>query len=169
MSNNSAARALRIGELAAACGLNPKTIRYYEEIGLLPAPQRAQSGYRLYDAGDRERLQFIGKAKAIGLSLEEIREILALRRAGSQPCTHVLELLDGKLAAVEAQLRVLEEFRQDLLTLRGEAARTMTAEACVCGIIEHHGALRTGEPLTLVPKQGTHHRMRHPLKPPLAP
>ncbi len=51
---------VRIGELAAELGLNPKTIRYYEEIGLLPAPERTLAGYRLYDATDRERLQFIG-------------------------------------------------------------------------------------------------------------
>lgn len=129
---------LRIGELAAELGLNPKTIRYYEEIGLLPAPPRTSAGYRLYGDADRERLRFVAKAKAIGLTLEEIGDILALQREGVQPCAHVLALLDRKLAAVDEHLRALAEFRKELVALREEAAETMTADACVCGIIEHH-------------------------------
>ncbi len=139
---------LRIGELAAELGLNPKTIRYYEQIGLLPAPPRTASGYRLYGAEDVERLRFIGKAKAIGLSLEEIGEILALQREGRAPCAHVLELLDRKLAAVDRQLRALCDFRRELVGLRAEAARTATAEACVCGIIEHHQPADGAEPVS---------------------
>ncbi len=128
----------RIGELAAELGLNPRTIRYYEAIGLLPAPRRTPAGYRLYDAADRERLRFITKAKAIGLTLEEIGEILALRREGQPPCEHVLALVDRKLAAVDRQMRALAEFRQALVALREGAAEARTAEACVCGIIERH-------------------------------
>lgn len=131
-------RKLRIGELAAQLGMNPKTIRYYEECGLLPPPKRAANGYRIYDAADRERLEFIAKAKAIGFTLEEIAEILAIRRAGQQPCEHVLMLLDRKLAAVEEQLRKLVEVQRELTALRHEAAHTMTEDAVVCGIIEHH-------------------------------
>ncbi len=133
---------LQIGKLAAEFGLNPKTIRYYEEIGLLPPPQRSPSGYRLYDDVARERLRFIGKAKAIGLMLEEIREILELQRDGERPCEHVLTLLDQKLAAVDEQLRVLADFRQELLALREEAVETMLADAGICGIIEHHEKAR---------------------------
>lgn len=131
---------LRIGELAGELDLNPKTIRYYESIGLLPSPRRTAARYRLYGEADRERLRFILKARAIGLTLAEIGEILALRREGEQPCAHVLGLLDHKLAAVEGQLRALEDFRQELVTLRGEAAETMTNDNRVCGIIEHHQA-----------------------------
>ena len=129
---------LRIGELAAQRGLNPKTIRYYEEIGLLPQPERTASGYRLYGSGDLERLRFIGKAKAIGLSLDEVREILDIQRSGRAPCEHVVALLDQKLAAVDHQLRALRDFRRELVGIREAAASTMTAEACVCGIIEQH-------------------------------
>src|SRR5438876_7061955 len=111
-------RKFRIGELAAQLGMNPKTIRYYEDLGLLPAPQRASNGYRAYAAADRERLEFIARAKAIGFTLEEIAEILDLRRAGQQPCEHVLMLLDRKLATVEEQLRKLVDVREDLTALR---------------------------------------------------
>ncbi len=90
---------LRIGALAADLGLNPKTIRYYEEIGLLPVPQRTGAGYRQYSAADRERLRFI-KAKVIGFTLREIREILAVRDGGGEPCPYLGDLLAHKLAAV---------------------------------------------------------------------
>ncbi len=129
---------LRIGELAVEFGLNPKTIRYYEEINLLPPPQRTPTGYRFYDEGDRERLRFIGKAKALGLTLEEIGEILGLREDGEAPCERVVAIVDRKLAAVDERLRVLTEFRQELLGLRDEATRAMTADAQVCRIIEGH-------------------------------
>ena len=130
---------LRIGELAAEFGLNPKTIRFYEAIGLLPTPQRSPAGYRLYDGADRERLRFIGQAKVIGFTLTEIRAILTLRGAGQPPCQHVLALLDHKIAAVEAQLRALADARQQLHLLRAEAEETMHNVAPVCAIIEQHG------------------------------
>lgn len=146
MQQTSGQGLLRIGELADQLGLNPKTIRYYEQIGLLPPARRTGSGYRLYDAGDRERLRFIGKAKAIGLTLEEIKEILGLRRDGMQPCELVLELLDQKLAAVDRHLAALQEFRQELLSLRAEAADTSDGDAEICRIIEHHESCRQEPP-----------------------
>ncbi|MGD9893166.1 MAG: heavy metal-responsive transcriptional regulator [Dehalococcoidia bacterium] len=129
---------MRIGELAAALGLNTKTIRYYEDIGLLPPPRRTPAGYRLYGEADRERLQFILKARAIGLSLDEISDILTLRGEGQQPCEHVLRLLDQKVAAIDAHLRTLAEFRQELTGLRDEAAESVRTGGQVCAIIEHH-------------------------------
>ena len=137
-------RQFRIGELAAELGLNPKTIRYYEQIGLLPVQVRTSSGYRVYGPADQDRLRFIGKAKAIGLSLKEIGEILELRVAGERPCEHVVQLLDRKLVEVEAEVRALTDFKQDLVAMREEAVDTSTAEACVCGIIEHHVTLFRG-------------------------
>lgn len=127
-----------IGQLAADLGVNPKTIRYYEEIGLLPNPQRSPKGYRVYGAADRERLHFIVRARGVGLSLEEIAEILAVRSGGQQPCDHVIALLDKKLAALDEQLRALTNFRRGVLELREEAQNTRLLPACVCGIIEHH-------------------------------
>lgn len=134
---------LRIGELAAELGVNTKTIRYYEGIGLLPAPRRTEAGYRLYDAADRERLAFIRKARAIGLTLAEIGRLLALRREGEQPCGHLRDLVDEKLAAVDAQLRALNDFRAELVTLRAEASDTNDDEGCICAVIEHHRPVRT--------------------------
>lgn len=142
MQQAERAQRLRIGELASELGLNPKTIRYYEDIGLLPSPGRTPGGYRQYDETDRERLGFILKAKAIGLSLEEIGEILALRRNGKQPCEHVLTLLDRKIDAIDQQLRALEDVRQELVDLRQAAVETIGTEARICRIIEHHESAR---------------------------
>jgi DNA-binding transcriptional MerR regulator len=74
MKRQQSKTGLRIGELATELGINPKTIRYYEAIDLLPAPVRTTAGYRLYGAPDRERLRFITKAKAIGFTLHLARD-----------------------------------------------------------------------------------------------
>jgi DNA-binding transcriptional MerR regulator len=80
---------LYIGELARRVRLNPKTIRYYEEIGLFPEPERTASNYRIYRPEDLRTLEFIQKAQALGLSLGEIKEILRIRESGQLPCQHV--------------------------------------------------------------------------------
>lgn len=125
---------LRIGEIAAEFGLNPKSIRFYEGIGLLPSPRRADNGYRWYDDSDRERLRFIQQAKAVGLTLAEMREILDLRSGGTRPCERVQRLLDQKIATIDQQLQALADMRQELVQLR--ATVTDVAVGRICGIIE---------------------------------
>jgi DNA-binding transcriptional MerR regulator len=132
-------RAWQIGELARQLGINPKTIRYYETIALLAPPTRTEAGYRLYGEADRQRLAFIGRAKQLGLSLQEIGEVLAIRDGGGRPCEHVVGLIDGKLDWVDAQLQSLQEFRRELVTLRKEAeeaSRHCGEDTGVCPIIE---------------------------------
>src|SRR5690606_16567547 len=73
---------MRIGELAERLGVNPKTIRYYESIGLLSPPERTPAGYRIYGEDALERLTFIKTAQRLGITLDETREILALRDRG---------------------------------------------------------------------------------------
>jgi DNA-binding transcriptional MerR regulator len=87
---------LKIGDLAKLSGATTKTIRYYELLGLLPEPQRTDSGYRLYDEKDVERLVFIRKAKGLGFSLTEIKETLALYDSKQDPCIHVLDCWNGR-------------------------------------------------------------------------
>ena len=142
MTGIDRSRGLKIGELASELRLNPRTIRYYETIGLMPEPARTPAGYRLYSERDHERLCFILKAKSINLSLEDIKEILSLREEGQSPCRRVLELVDRKIATIDEQLRTLQEVREELLALKGEAARTMGADAEVCSIIEEHEVAR---------------------------
>jgi DNA-binding transcriptional MerR regulator len=133
---------MRIGELATRFGLNPKTIRYYEEIGLLPRAERSESGYRRYDEHDVERLGFIRRAKTLGLSLDEIRDILSVQQTCEPPCGQVLDLIDKKICAIDQRMAELEAFRADLATLRvawtdeDERLRRAATPACICPIIE---------------------------------
>ncbi len=129
---------MRIGELAATTGVSAKTIRYYEAIGLLPPPARTPAGYRTYGPADRERLRFIRTARDLGLTLAEIRAVLDLRDGGQPPCTHVRELLNRKIAAIDAQLRALTAWRRELVRLRDTAAAPVDAHAACCPIIERH-------------------------------
>ena len=133
-----------IGELAKRFSLNPKTIRYYEEIGLLPRPKRTASGYRQYDENVVAHLAFIQRAKLLGLSLEEVREILAISQRGEQPCEQVLELIDAELARVDHRLAELTRLRAELATLReewSEEALRRPGAACLCPIIEEQTAV----------------------------
>ncbi len=126
---------LTIGELAARTGTNPRTIRYYEAIGLLPAPRRTPAGYRLYGPEEASRLEFIRKARAVGLRLAEIREVLNLREEGQAPCDHVLALIEARVAAVDRQIRELRALRHQLMSLYRKGRRTARL-GCICGIIE---------------------------------
>lgn len=130
---------MRIGELAGRTDFSTKTIRYYEQIGLLSQPERSGSGYRLYTDEDRRRLEFIAKAKHLGFSLEDIRDVLVLHQQQQRPCVHVLALLDQKLIQVDRVLKELRQFRQELGRLRQEAAQRLEElpeGSGICGIIE---------------------------------
>lgn len=137
-------KGLKIGEIANATGLTTKTIRYYELNRLLEEPDRTESGYRLYGKEDVERLEFVKKGKRLGLSLQEIRDILQLHAQRQAPCVHVLALLDQKLDRLDAIMREMDEFRQELMRLRVESQvrlEQLPDDARICGIIERgiHG------------------------------
>lgn len=105
---------LLIGEVAQRAGVSAPTVRYYEEIGLLPPPLRSATGYRRYSGQTVDELRFIRKAQALGFSLDEIGEILSLSRSGKTPCSHVLSLAHQHLAGVEERIRQLQHFRDQL-------------------------------------------------------
>jgi MerR family copper efflux transcriptional regulator len=130
---------MRIGELAERSEMTAKTIRYYEGIGLVPAPPRTGGGYREYSEDAAERLSFIRAAQSIGLSLGEIREILAFRDRGEVPCAHVASLIDRRAAELSERIAALERMRRDLERLAKRARRTSPAfaqGAIYCHIIE---------------------------------
>jgi DNA-binding transcriptional MerR regulator len=127
-----------IGDLARLSDITPATIRYYEELGLLTAPRRSQSGYRNYSESTLEELRFIKKGQGLGFSLEEIREILKISRAGGAPCSHVMELAERNLAAAEERIRNLQAFRDRLAALIDRwKGKTMTncGTGALCEII----------------------------------
>ena len=137
---------MRIGEIAKKAGVNPKTIRYYEEIGLLPPAPRTESGYRQFADKDAERLEFIRSAKTLGIALEEIKEVLAFRDRGAYPCPYVLRLIDTKVKEIELRIQGLRMLAADLMRLRKTAAsippEKSAAKARFCHIIENQKLLQ---------------------------
>jgi DNA-binding transcriptional MerR regulator len=109
-----------------------KTIRFYEEIGLLPPAKRAPNGYRVYDDEDVERLCFILRVHALDLELEEIAEILAFRERGIPPCNDVKSLISQRISEIEDRICDLRQARDELQGLyhaaRDFARRSANAE-----------------------------------------
>lgn len=128
---------MKIGELGRETGVNPKTIRYYEGIGLLPEPDRRPSGYREYTETDVRRVRFIRVARRLGLHLSEISEVLAFRERAEPPCGYVLEVLDRQVGDLDRRIAEMEELRHELLLLTQEAQRLPRDNGCFCTIIEH--------------------------------
>ncbi len=128
---------MRIGELAHRVGVNPKTIRFYENRGLLPDPARLPSNYRDYGPEDETRLAFIKTAQRLGLSLTEIGEILAFKERGERPCGYVLSVLEAQLAGMDRRIGELVRLRAELVALKDRADRLPTDGACYCAIVEH--------------------------------
>lgn len=128
---------MRIGELANELGLNPKTIRYYEGIGLLPEPERTASGYRDYDEHAADLLTFIKTAQRLGITLDEIGEILALRERGEQPCGYVREVLRRQVIEIDERIVELGQLRRELVALDEVADRLPDPGPGQCPLIEH--------------------------------
>ncbi len=107
----------QVKDVARQLNLNPQTLYFYERIGLIPPPPRNQAGYRLFSSQDVERLAFIGRAKALGLTLEEIKDILTLKEQQSLTCKALYDRLVAKLQHLEAQIQQLQQLRAELVPL----------------------------------------------------
>jgi DNA-binding transcriptional MerR regulator len=127
-----------IGELAATVGVPARTIRFYEDRGILPEPDRTTAGYREYDTADVSRLRFVRAAQDAGLSLAEIRSILAIRSEGEAPCRHTMELLEAKRVEVASRLEHLRVLQGELDRML-ESGRDIGPDTCdpdaICSII----------------------------------
>ena len=127
-----------IGELARAAGMTVEGVRFYERSGLLPPAGRSGSGYRLYGPDALERVAFIRQAQAIGLSLDEIRRVLALSQAGVRPCKEVEAFMRGKVAEIDRRLHELRALKRRLTDtlVRWEAEGGVGRGGHVCALIE---------------------------------
>lgn len=127
-----------IGDLAAATGVATRTIRFYEDRGLLPAPVRSAAGYRLYGEGDVARLRFIRAAQAAGLTLAEIGGIMVLREEGVAPCGHTRGLLTRRHHEIADRIEELKRLKSELARLI-EASRGVSPARCdpdrICSVI----------------------------------
>jgi DNA-binding transcriptional MerR regulator len=127
---------MRIGEIASRAGVPAKTIRFWEDQRLLPAPSRTPAGYRDYDPAIVDRLAFIRHAQAAGLALAAIRQVLEVRDGGQPPCVHVTDLIARRLAEVEARMAELTRTRDQLVVLAARAAAQDSADCRgYCSII----------------------------------
>ncbi|MFE1844608.1 heavy metal-responsive transcriptional regulator [Streptomyces sp. NPDC059515] len=132
-----ALQGLTIGQAAQAAGLTRKAVRVYEAKGLLPKAERSTAGYRLYTQDDVELLTFIRQARTLGLRLEDVREVLEIRRGGTPPCDAVRDLLDARIAEIDATVNDLIALRENLAdTRRAADDRPCGEPSTVCSIIE---------------------------------
>lgn len=107
----------KIGEVARSLGLNPQTVYFYERIGLIPPLERTESGYRLFTPEQVERLAWIIRVKSLGLSLEEIKDILTLKEQRSLSCMAVYERLQRKTQEIREQIHKLQVLHDEILPL----------------------------------------------------
>jgi MerR family transcriptional regulator, copper efflux regulator len=126
---------LTIGRLAELGGVNLETVRYYERRGLLPKPPRTQAGYRQFPPDSAQRLRFIKRAQELGFSLEEIRDLLALRVEPGN-CVDVRARAQAKIADIEQKMKTLAAMKSTLLNLINRCARSASDDCVILASLE---------------------------------
>lgn len=121
---------LKIGQVATLCQVSVETIRYYETQNLIPSPARSESGYRQYPSSAVERIHFILRAKQLGFSLHEIRELLELKAADGPDCHHVKEQIESKIERIKQKLSELEKMKRSLEKLSSFCDGTAPIHDC---------------------------------------
>lgn len=129
---------LTIGGAARAVGVSAKAVRLWEAKGLVTALERTDAGYRLFTTADVAVLRFICQAKALGLTLTEIKDILDRQDAGTEPCERVVQLINAHIAEIDRSLADLQQLRHTLLAARSRVkqSRRVGPAPAVCRIIE---------------------------------
>jgi len=140
---------MKIQEFAQLTGLPSKTIRYYETIGILSSPQRAPNGYREYSEQNLARARFVAGARSLDLSLEEIREILAMQDRREAPCRTLLDLIEHKANYIEERIQLLKQMEVDLRELRQLGLTFPTDDVdgknCICHLVSEHSSVSTSD------------------------
>ena len=121
---------MRISEVAAAAGVNVQTLRYYERVGLLPEPDRLDSGYRAYQTDAVQTVRFVKRAQHLGFSLDEIDTLLELAAGGPESCTSAKQLAEEKIAQLEHRIESLTAMRDSLHQLVATCRRTPSRRLC---------------------------------------
>jgi Cu(I)-responsive transcriptional regulator len=134
---------LSIGTLAKRTGTKVQTIRYYEEIGILPEPGRTEGGQRRYVEDDLDRLAFVRHARQLGFTLEQIRELLDLSDNPTRSCADVDRIAQRQLKEVEVRIARLEALRKELRRMLQECRRDTVAECRVLEVLRDHAACLT--------------------------
>jgi MerR family transcriptional regulator, copper efflux regulator len=130
---------MKIHELTERTGAPAKTIRYYEQVGVLPPPRREPNGYRDYEDNDVDRLKFVLGARQLDFSLQDIAEILALRDRREAPCRVVLDLMEQKAREVTRRIEELQQLELVLRELHELGATfpidDIDGKSCVCHLV----------------------------------
>lgn len=129
---------LSIGTLARRTGTNVQTIRYYEQIGLMPEPGRSEGGQRRYGTLELDRLAFIRHSRQLGFSLEAIRELLDLSDSPERSCAQVDAVAQKQLREVEARISRLEALRMELQRMISECRSDRVANCRILEVLRDH-------------------------------
>jgi MerR family copper efflux transcriptional regulator len=134
---------LLIGEVASRSGVSRKALRLYEEAGILPPSRRTAAGYRIYGQETLAVLSFVGQARRLGFHLDEIKEVVQIRRSGRCPCRHVLDLVRQKLEELDRALADFTQVRRGLQEiLRSSSRSARRGKGVVCQHIERLNLVR---------------------------
>lgn len=134
---------LTIGTLAKRTGTKVQTIRYYEEIGLMPEPERTEGGQRRYDAAALDRLAFIRHARDLGFGLDAIRELLDLSDRPDRPCADIDAIARRHLEDVERRIARLELLRVELDRMLGQCKAGQVSDCRVLEVLRDHAECLT--------------------------
>jgi MerR family copper efflux transcriptional regulator len=121
---------MTIGQLARQTGVGIETVRFYEREGLLEAPARRESGYRQFTEDVITRLRFIRRAKDLGFSLKEIKELLYLKREEGTTCAEVKERVEAKIADIDAKIASLRQMKAALVKVTKQCTGRGPTSAC---------------------------------------
>ena len=127
---------LKIGEVSRLTGIGIEALRFYEKGGLLDRPGRTYSGYRLYDNSVLERLAFIKQAQVLGFTLDEIKQLIAHKQAGENPCAEVREIVKSRLEELDERIEQMHRYRHELAAELAGWEKIGESEGHVCGLIE---------------------------------
>lgn len=130
---------LSIGDLARRTGVKVPTIRYYEQIGLLPSPPRTQGGQRRYGEEELKRLRFIRHARELAFDVEDIRQLLALSATPQRSCHEADSIAIRHLGAITERIRQLEALRVELARMVDECGHGRICECRIVEVIGDHG------------------------------
>ena len=143
---------LTIGRLAQAAGCKVQTVRYYEQIGLLPPPARSEGNQRLYARSDVDRLAFIRHARELGFPLQAIRDLLSLSDEPEQSCAAADSIARDQLEQVERRIARLEALKSELERMIAQCQGDRIAECRVIEVLSDHSLCETedhGRPETM--------------------
>jgi MerR family Zn(II)-responsive transcriptional regulator of zntA len=129
---------LLIKELSKKLDMNPKTIRFYEDIGVIPKAERNVSNYRIYTQNDVKRLGFVKKARELGLTIENIKNIMSIREKGNLPGNEVVDLLEKESVDLEQKIKEMIAFKEKLDKCIKNFKKNINvcSSGDICGLIE---------------------------------